>query len=186
MKKALGRVRRRGGDTPEPIPCSAAAPVPGSAAACPEVTITWALAADAPRLPAQRVSRAARRTAPAAPAAAVAATAIAVTLLGQGGPRGGPSPPPQPRLTPAQISPPPALAIEVVAAGCQIFVVKNVSNYVVLQAGDKPVPMGATLLFNEVPLYVQISNPACASVYVHGHRRPAGPAGSSWNFAVPR
>ena len=190
MKRALGRLRsrlrQRGGDPPEPVSGSPPSPVRGSPASCPEVTITWALAADAPRPPARRVSRAVRMAAPAAAAAAVAATAIAVTLLGQGSPRGGPSPLPQPRLTTAQIPPPPALAIDVVATGCEIFVVKNVSDYVVLQADDKPVPMGATLLFNEVPLYVQISSPACAYVYVHGRRRPAGPAGSSWNFAVPR
>jgi hypothetical protein len=200
MTTALGRLRRRshprGGDRPGPVsgsPVSLVSGSPtscvsGSPTSCVEVTITWAPAADTPPRPPRGMSRAARIAAPAVAAVLVAATAIAVTVLGRGGLPPGPSP--QPHLTPVPNPPPnplpPALAIDVVAAGCEIFVVKNVSDYVVLQADDKPVPMGATLLFNEVPLYVQISNPACAYVYVHGHRTHPGPAGSSWNFAVSR
>jgi hypothetical protein len=178
--RRLHHVRRSSGDRPRPV-------LPRPAFPCQEVTITSPVAGQAPPRAVRALSRAGRLLAPAAAAVLVAATAIVVTVAGQGGPQGGPSPPPGPQLTSAPSPPPPpALAIDVVEAGCVIFVVKNVSNYVVLQADDKPVPMGATLLFNEVPLYVQISRRSCAYVYVHGQLRAAAPAGSSWAFAVAR
>ncbi len=178
MGRLLRRTRKRDDDLHERFVVSETAA--GRSMSYPDVTITWPPAADSPPRPARHATR---LIAPAAAAALVAATTVVITVLGQGGLHAR-SRPSAPLLAPAP--PPPALVINVVRAGCDIFVVKNVSDYIVLQARDKPVPTGATLPFNEVPLDVQISSPACADVYVHGRRQRDGSGGSPWTFAVPR
>jgi hypothetical protein len=77
----------------------------------------------------------------------------------------------------------PVLLIKVVREPCRVFV-KNAATGDVLQNDIASPPKGATLEFRESPLLVQISDPGCVSVYVHGQRRPPGPAGQQWVFTV--
>jgi hypothetical protein len=59
----------------------------------------------------------------------------------------------------------PVLMIKVISDPCRVFV-KNNGN--VLQSDNSSVRQGTTLQFNQTPLLVQISNPACVVVLVHG------------------
>jgi hypothetical protein len=77
----------------------------------------------------------------------------------------------------------PVLLIRIVREPCSVFV-KNSSNNDVLQSDNSPVPQGATLRFSQAPLLVQISDPACVDVFVHGKSQPRGKA-QPWIFAVP-
>jgi hypothetical protein len=74
----------------------------------------------------------------------------------------------------------PVLTIKVISDPCRVFV-KNNGN--VLQSDNSPVRQGTTLQFNETPLLVQISNPACVNVFVHGLQRVPD-RGKPWIFSV--
>ncbi len=76
----------------------------------------------------------------------------------------------------------PVLLIRVVAEPCMIFV-KNAADNIILQSDNNIVPLGTKLVFGQVPLQIQISDPHCADVYVHGQRQmPAATA--PWILSV--
>jgi hypothetical protein len=75
----------------------------------------------------------------------------------------------------------PALTIKILSDPCRVFV-KNNGN--VLQSDNSPVRQGTTLQFNQTPLLVQISNPACVVVLVHGLQRVPDQS-KPWIFSVP-
>jgi hypothetical protein len=74
----------------------------------------------------------------------------------------------------------PVLTIKVISDPCRVFV-KNNGN--ILQSDNSPVRQGTTLQFNETPLLVQISNPACVNVFVHGLQRVPDRS-KPWIFSV--
>jgi len=76
----------------------------------------------------------------------------------------------------------PVLMIKIVREPCMVFV-KNARNNTVLQPDNSPVPQGATLQFSQVPLLVEISDPACVDVFVHGKPQPRS-AQQPWIFSV--
>jgi len=82
-----------------------------------------------------------------------------------------------------QSSPVQALLIKIVHEPCRVFV-KNANNNNVLQSDNNNVPLGATLRYNQIPLQVQISDPNCADVYIHGQRRAPSPNERPWIFTV--
>lgn len=120
---------------------------------------------------------------------AVAVVALALVVVGVLALRGtltSKKPPhtPTPSHSAAQRSAvTPVLLIKVVREPCYVFV-KNATTGNVLQPDNTEAPRGVTLQFSQVPLLVQISEPTCADVYVHGLRKPAGPAGKSWIFTI--
>ncbi|MGZ4433893.1 MAG: hypothetical protein ACXVW7_09735 [Trebonia sp.] len=81
-----------------------------------------------------------------------------------------------------QRSSPPVLLVTIAREPCTVFV-KNAATNVILQSDNTPPPPGAKLVFSQVPLQVQISDPRCANVYVHGHKQPPS-AVSPWIFSV--
>ena len=83
---------------------------------------------------------------------------------------------------PARPPPVPALLIRIVHEPCTVFV-KNAASNVILQSGNTPAPPGAKLVYEQVPLQVQISDPHCADVFVHG-RKQAPATTAPWIFSV--
>ncbi len=83
------------------------------------------------------------------------------------------------RTSPA---PAPALLIRIVREPCTVFV-KNAASNIILQSDNTPAPPGAKLVYQQVPLQVQISDPHCADVFVHGRKRPPA-ATAPWIFFV--
>ena len=79
-------------------------------------------------------------------------------------------------------SPAPVLLVTIAREPCTVFV-KNAATNVILKSGNTPPPPGAKLVFSQVPLQVQISDPHCANVFVHGHKQPPS-AVSPWMFSV--
>ena len=79
-------------------------------------------------------------------------------------------------------SPAPVLLIRIIREPCTVFV-KDAANSDILQSEDTVEPLGAKLVFDQVPLQVQISDPHCADVYVRGRKQP--PGAKPWIFAVP-
>jgi hypothetical protein len=76
----------------------------------------------------------------------------------------------------------PVLLIRVIGEPCMVFV-KNAASNNILQSDNNNVPLGARLVFGQVPLQVQISDPHCADVYVHGQRQPPA-ATAPWILSV--
>jgi hypothetical protein len=64
----------------------------------------------------------------------------------------------------------PVLVIRIVSEPCMVFV-KNAASNNILQSDNSNVPLGTKLVFGQVPLQIQISDPRCADVYVHGQRQ---------------
>lgn len=77
-----------------------------------------------------------------------------------------------------------ALEIKVTGPACKVFVENQRSNNV-LQDDSTPVQPGTDLRYapGQLPVTVQISDPGCASVYVHGRQRPRADA-KPWSFTV--
>ncbi|HUK68497.1 MAG TPA: hypothetical protein VLW50_07060 [Streptosporangiaceae bacterium] len=76
----------------------------------------------------------------------------------------------------------PLLLIKIIRAPCAVFV-KDSGNGNILQSDNTALPRGATLRFGRAPLQVQINDPGCAAVFVHGNKqRP--PAAQPWIFSV--
>jgi len=75
------------------------------------------------------------------------------------------------------------LLIKIVHEPCRVFV-KNADNNTILQTDNADMPLGAMLQFDQIPLQVQISDPNCAHVDVHGQRRVPGSAARPWIFTV--
>jgi hypothetical protein len=79
-------------------------------------------------------------------------------------------------------APAPVLLIRVIREPCKVFV-KNAASNNILQSDNNAVPLGTKLVFVQVPLQIQISDPHCADVYVHGRRQlPAATA--PWILSV--
>jgi hypothetical protein len=76
----------------------------------------------------------------------------------------------------------PVLLIRVVREPCMVFV-KNAASNTILQSDSNIVPLGTKLVFAQVPLQIQISDPHCADVYVHGRRLPPA-ATAPWILSV--
>ena len=107
----------------------------------------------------------------------------ALTTKGQGHPV--PTPTHAADSQPFNASPAgPALEIKVTGAQCKVFVESQRTNNV-LQDDSTAVQAGTDLQYaqDQLPVTVQISDPRCASVYVHGTQRPAGDA-KPWSFTV--
>lgn len=79
---------------------------------------------------------------------------------------------------------PAALEIKVTGAACKVFVENQRSNDV-LQDDSTPVQAGTDLRYrqDQLPVTVEISDPRCASVYVHGRQQP-GNGAKPWSFTV--
>jgi hypothetical protein len=76
----------------------------------------------------------------------------------------------------------PVLLIKIIREPCTVFV-RDSANGNILQSDNTVAPQGATLRFVQAPLQVQIGDPRCADVFVHGGRqRP--PAAQPWIFSV--
>ena len=79
---------------------------------------------------------------------------------------------------------PAALQIKVTSPSCKVFVEQQRSNNV-LQADSTPVQAGTDLQYgqDQLPVTVEISNPGCATVYLHGKQQPK--TGSTpWSFTA--
>ncbi len=100
--------------------------------------------------------------------------------------------PPHPTTTPTSSSTPaadqrstpgaPVLLIRVIREPCMVFV-KNAASGDILHSDNTVAPQGATLRYAQVPLQVQISDPLCADVFVHGQHLPPAPT-APWIFSV--
>ncbi|MGE5290130.1 MAG: hypothetical protein ACM3ML_23680 [Micromonosporaceae bacterium] len=119
----------------------------------------------------------------------VAVVALALVIVGVLALRGAlsskkPDRPPTSTRNAAQQTPstPAVLTIKVVQEPCMVFV-KNSGNGNVLEPDNTSVPRGTTLKFTQTPLLVQISNPACVNVFVHGQHQPSAKA-KPWIFSV--
>ena len=107
----------------------------------------------------------------------------ALTTKGQG----HPSPTPTHAADSEPVNGPstgPALEIKVTGAACKVFVQSQRTNNV-LQDDSTPVQAGTDLQYaqDQLPVTVQVSDPGCASVYVHGRQHPTGGA-KPWSFSV--
>jgi hypothetical protein len=81
-------------------------------------------------------------------------------------------------------SSPAALQIKVTGSECKVFV-QNQPDNTVLQGDSAPVSAGTDLQYGkaQLPVNVEISDPGCASVYVHG-KPQAKSAARPWSFSV--
>jgi hypothetical protein len=77
----------------------------------------------------------------------------------------------------------PALLIRIIHEPCRVFV-KNAASNNVLQPDNTDAPLGATLQFVQIPLQVQISDPKCVDVFIHGREQARGRSGKPWIFTV--
>ena len=79
---------------------------------------------------------------------------------------------------------PAALEIKVTGSGCKGFVENQRSNDV-LTGDSTPVQDGTDLQYpqDQLPVTVEISDPRCASAYVHGRQQPKSGA-KPWSFTV--
>lgn len=77
-----------------------------------------------------------------------------------------------------------ALEIKVTGAACKVFVENQRSNNV-LTGDSTPVQAGTDLQYrqDQLPVTVEISNPGCANVYVHGRHQQKS-AAKPWSFSV--
>ncbi len=57
----------------------------------------------------------------------------------------------------------PVLLIRIIREPCMVFV-KNAASNDILQSDNNVVPLGTKLVFAQVPLQIQISDPHCADV----------------------
>jgi len=116
---------------------------------------------------------------------AVAVVVLALVIVGVLALRGALSskkPARTPQPTSAGSAPPravsqsaavPTLLIRILHEPCRVFV-KNPVTKVVLHVDNVNVQLGATLRYSESPLQVQISDPKCVVVYIHGRmQRPS-------------
>lgn len=74
------------------------------------------------------------------------------------------------------------LLIKIIHVPCHVFV-KDPATGDILQSENADLRLGAMLRYVEAPLQVQINDPACVQVFVHGRSRPS-PARRPWIFML--
>jgi hypothetical protein len=74
------------------------------------------------------------------------------------------------------------LLVTIAREPCAVFV-SNAATNVIPQSANTPPRPGVRLVFSQAPLQVQISDPRCAKVYVHGRKQPPA-AVSPWSLSV--
>ena len=112
----------------------------------------------------------------------VGGIALKSALSTKGQPHASPSP--TRAASSRTVSDPPALEIKVTGAQCKVFV-ENQHDNNVLQDDSTPVAAGTDLQYaqRQLPVTVEISDPGCARVYVHGNQQAGGTA-KPWSFTV--